>query len=589
MVSMSGFGEFRDELKRRKVYRVGVAYAVAGVAVLEIADLILPGLALPDWVYSFLVVLTLAGFPLALVLAWALELTPDGIRRTDGGSRGRWTVSAYAALGGAVAITVLAGWMLLRDPAPPSGFARADGRIGLAVLPFENMSGTPEDLQFTDGLHEEILNRLAGVQAFHLISRTSVMGYRDEPKPVPVVAEELGVDVVLEASVRRAGERLRITVQLIDARSDGHIWSDAYDTEYVIDELFDVQSDIASSVARELRINLGASERRMVERRPTSSLAAYEAFVRGRTRLETWSDEGTANAIAYFLEAAEADPQFALAYAGIAEAYAWGIASGLFDDTEEEEAREAASRALELDDELGAAHTAQAVLHYYIDQDWEASERQFRRGLELRPNDPNAHHWFGHLLMTLGRVEESLEIARRGYELDPLSPAMNLQWAWELFDARRYREAVEELRSSIEMEDEYERFRRLEARALARLGSLDEAQAVWQGVVDRLGEGSLSQAGCFLTLVGRSAEAEERLRELRAMEGASPTSLALLETCLGNTEPALDALERAQREARHPGGLVVDARLDPLREELRYRAVMEAWGLPPDHVFGSNR
>lgn len=586
---MSRFGELRDELKRRRVYRVGAAYAVTGVAVLEIAGLILPGLALPDWVYSFLVVSTLAGFPLALILAWALELTPDGIRRTDGGSKERRAVSAYAALGGAVAVTVLVGWVLLRDTPRPSSFARPDGRIGLAVLPFENMSGTPEDLQFTDGLHEEILNRLAGVQAFHLISRTSVMGYRDEPKPVPVVAEELGVDVVLEASVRRAGERLRITVQLIDARSDDHIWSDAYNTEYVIDELFDVQSEIASSVTRELRISLGASERRIVERRPTSSLAAYEAFVRGRTRLETWSEEGTDNAIAYFREATEADPEFALAYAGIAEAYAWGIGSGLFDDTQVAEAREAVSRALQLDDELGAAHTAQAVLHYYVDQDWEASERRFRRGLALRPNDPNAHHWFGHLLMNLGRVEEALEIARRGHEVDPLSPAMNLQWAWELFYARRYQEAVEQLRRAVEMEEDYARFRRLEARALARLGRLPEAQIVWQGVVDRLGEGSLSQAGCFLTLVGRSAEAEVRLRELRAMADASPTSLAYLETCLGNTAQALDALEQAQREGLHPGGLVVDARLDPLREEPRYRAVVEAWALPSHPVFGSIR
>lgn len=586
---MSEFGDLLDELKRRRVYRVGVAYLVVGVAVLEIADLILPGLSLPDWVYPFLVVVTLTGFPIALVLAWALELTPDGVRRTHGGSKGRWTVPAYGALGGAVALTAFVGWMLLRDPAEPPSFARPDGRIGLAVLPFDNMSGTPEDLQFTDGLHEEILNRLAGVRAFHLISRTSVMGYRREPQPVQVVAEELGVDVVLEASVRRAGEWLRITVQLIDARSDGHIWSNVYDTEYVIDEIFDVQSEIASSVTRELRINLGAEERRTVERRPTSSLAAYEAFVRGRTRLETWSNEGTERALAYFLEATEEDPEFALAYAGIAEAYAWGIASGLFADTVAAQAREAASRALELDNELGAAHTAQAVLHYYLDQDWEASERRFRRGLELRPNDPNAHHWLAHLLMTLGRVEESVEIARRGYELDPLSPAMSLQWAYALFDARRYDEAVEELRRSVEMEEDYERFRRLEARALARLGRTAEAEAVWQDVAERLGEGSLASAGCFLTLVGRAPEAEERLRQLRDLEDASPLALALLESCLGYTERALDALERAQQEGRRPGSLVVDARFDPLRDEPRYRAIMDAWQLPRDPVFASNR
>lgn len=586
---MSEFGELLDELKRRRVYRVGVAYMIAGVAVLEIADLILPGLALPDWVYPFLVVVTLAGFPIALVLAWALELTPDGIRRTHGGSRRRWTVPAYGALASAVAVTAFVGWMLLRDTAEPPSFARPDGRIGLAVLPFDNMSGTPEDLQFTDGLHEEILNRLAGVQAFHLISRTSVMGYRREPQPVQVVAEELGVDVVLEASVRRAGERLRIMVQLIDAKTDGHIWSDAYDTDYVIDELFDVQSEIASSVTRELRINLGAEERRTVQRRPTSSLAAYEAFVRGRARLETWTSEGTESALAYFLQATEHDPDFALAYAGIAEAYAWGIASEVFGDTVAAEAREAASRALELDNELGAAHTAQAVLHYYLDQDWGASEGQFRRGLELRPNDTNAHHWFAHLLMTLGRVEEAVEIARRGYELDPLSPAMNLQWAFALFDARRYEEAVDQLRRSVEMEDDYGSRRRLEARALARLGRAAEAEAVWQDVAERRGEGSLAGAGCFLTLVGRAPEAEERLRQLRDLEDGSSLSLALLETCLGYTERALDALERARQEGRHPESLVVDARFDPLRDEPRYRAVMDAWQLPRDPVFASNR
>lgn len=583
---MSGFGELLEELKRRKVYRAGIAYAIAGLAVLEVADLLLPALPVPEWVYPFLVVVTLAGFPLALVLAWALELTPDGIRTTEGRSE-RGKMPAYLGLAVTLAVTGFVGWTLLREPTGPSTFAGSDGRIRLAVLPFENMSGTPEDLQFTDGIHEEILNRLANVQAFHVISRTSVMGYREDPKPVPTVADELGVTVVLEGSVRRAGDRMRVTTQLIDAGRDAHLWSDTYDTEYVIDELFDVQSDIALSVARALRTNLGATEQRSIERRPTTSLAAYESFVRGRTQLETWSDEGVENAVAYFGDAIEADPDFALAYAGLAEAYAYGIASGPFSEAEVGEAREAASRALELDEELGAAHTARAILHYYIDRDWEASERRFRRGLQLSPNDPNAHHWLGHLLMTLGRVDESLEVAERGYELDPLSPAMNLQWAYALFYARRYTEAVEQLRRTIALEADYGRYASLTARALARLGRLEEAEAVWERMVEGWGEPSHSETGCFLALIGRRSAAERHLRELRAVEDPSPGALARLEACLGNEERALHALERSVEEGQHPLDLVVDPWLDTLRDDPRYRTAARAWGLPTEPVFGS--
>jgi tetratricopeptide (TPR) repeat protein len=234
-------------------------------------------------------------------------------------------------------------------------------------------------------------------------------------------------------------------------------------------------------------------------------------------------------------------------------------------------------------------HTPPRPSSTNFDQEWEASERQFRRGLELRPNDPNAHHWFGHLLMTLGRVDESLEIARRGYELDPLSPAMNLQWAYALFDARRYDEAVEQLRRSVEMEEDYDRFRRLEASALARLGRAAEGETVWQDVVERLGEGTLSGAGCFLAQLGQTSAAEERVRDLRAIGGDFPLSLARLESCLGNVERSLDALERAQLEGRHPGQLVVDPRFDPLRDEPRYRMVMGEWGLPQDRIFPPTR
>lgn len=537
---MSGFGELLEELKRRKVYRAGIAYAIAGLAVLEIADLLLPALPVPEWVYPFLVVVTLAGFPLALVLAWALELTPDGIRTTEGRSGRGLKMPAYLGLAVTLAVTGSVGWTLLRAPTGPSTLAGSDGRIRLAVLPFENMSGTPEDLQFTDGIHEEILNRLANVQAFHVISRTSVMGYREDPKPVPTVADELGVTVVLEGSVRRA-----------------------------------------------LRTNLGATEQRSIERRPTTSLAAYESFARGRTQLETWSDEGVENAVAYFGDAIEADPDFALAYAGLAEAYAFGIASGPFSEAEVDEAREAASRALELDEELGAAHTARAILHYYIDRDWEASERRFRRGLQLSPNDPNAHHWFGHLLMTVGRVDESLEIAERGYELDPLSPAMNLQWAYALFNARCYDDAVEQLRRTIALEADYGRYASLTARALARLGRLEEAEAVWARMVEGWGEPSHSETGCFLALIGRRSGAERHLRELRAVENPSPGALARLEACLGNEERALRALDRSVEEGQHPLDLVVDPRLDALRDDPRYRAAARAWGLPTEPVFGS--
>ncbi len=421
---MTRFHRFLAELKRRGVYRAALLYAVVGLAVLEGADVLVPALGLPASIVTGVAVLALVCFPVALVVAWFYQVTPHGLEPTpeapSPASPG--VLLPLGAAGVAVAFVAFASGWLLR-PAVDGGAEPESERTPIAVLPFTNMSG-PEDEYFTDGLHEEVIARLSGLSSFRVTSRTSVMGYRDEPKPIPEVGRELGVDAILEGSVRRAGSTLRMTAQLVDARHDEHLWTATYDREYSMEAILAIQEDVAGQVAQALRVALADDESEVAT--PTGDLQAYDLYLLGRHHWNARTPDGLRRAIELFEQATELDPGFARAWAGLSEAYA--VLSPYDPGTSPRQAmasaREAASRALSLNPDLAEAHASLGFIAFSFDWDPETAERHFDRAVELNPSHAPGLYWRAWYHGFMGRFDEARIGLERALAVGPRSVAV---------------------------------------------------------------------------------------------------------------------------------------------------------------------
>ena len=443
------------ELKRRKVVRVAVVYAATAFAVLQAADIMLEQMSVPEWGMGLVVAFVVLGFPIALVLAWALELTPDGIRKTDAPEAGE---VAPALLGkrtvlAAVLLVVLgvglgAGWLLKpatdgpQTPAEslagtpairtaPTVETDADVKAGeaasgqpdqntIAVLPFLNMSADPDNAFFADGISEELLNILAGVDGLKVASRTSAFSFKGKDTPIPQIARELGVRHILEGSVRRQGDRVRITAQLIETRSDTHLWSETFERELV--DIFRVQEEIAQAITLALKDVLGV--RTVSVAATTTDLTAYELFLRGRTKF--YQRVGLDEAISDLRSAVERDPDFAEAWAFLGAASFvvgnGGYPSELDRASLMDAARRAAERALALDPELA---TALAVKGQLLTRNRDAAQtveglRLLERAASGVTADTSAPLWLGLSLLELGRVDRALPSLEQANALDPL-------------------------------------------------------------------------------------------------------------------------------------------------------------------------
>jgi TolB-like protein len=333
----SKVGSFLAELKRRKVYRVAVVYAVVAFVIWGAAEQLVPGLALPPWVFRLIVLLTILGFPIALVLAWAFEITPDGVRRTE-------PVRAESAEA---------------PSSPPLAVTHDVERRSIAVLPFANMSDDPENEYFSDGMTEEIINALTQLEDLRVAARTSCFAFKGKPADIGEIGAKLKVATVLEGSVRKAGTRLRITAQLVNVADGYHLWSERYDRE--MEDVFAIQEDIARAIADRLQVTLAGGAGERLVKPPTKSLEAYDLYLKGRyfvNRIVEVAGEGPRKGIDFFEQALALDPGYALAHAGIADAYSFLGSTVLRPKEALPKAREAAMRALELDDTLAETHCA---------------------------------------------------------------------------------------------------------------------------------------------------------------------------------------------------------------------------------------
>lgn len=393
------------ELRRRKVFRVAVAYIVVAWLVLQVVDVLAPMLELPNWVARGVLLLLIIGLPLALLFAWAYELTPDGIRR-DLGQYGGDASLPQEKVGAATA-------------AP-------DGK-SIAVLPFENLSRDHANEPFTIGVHDDLITQISKIGSIKTISRTSVMQYRETTKTIPQIAAELGVATVLEGGIQKVGDRVRVNVQLIDAVNDHHLWADSYDRQLTAENIFSIQEEIATSVAVALDATLSVEQRDRLANVPTKNMAALEEYFAGRQSVAVRNVHMLEKGAAHFERAIELDPDFALAYVGLADAVVLQNVYGNLPTTEMIAIAEPLiQKALLLDDRLGEAYTSLGGLRYH-DKDYAAAEAAYRRALELNSNYATTYLWYGSLLIDgLDRVMESFAMTSKAAELDPLSCTINI-------------------------------------------------------------------------------------------------------------------------------------------------------------------
>jgi TolB-like protein/Tfp pilus assembly protein PilF len=466
--------------------------------------------------------------------------------------------------------------------------ARASELRMVAVLPLDNLSGDPDQEFFADGMTEALITSLAKIGALKVISRTSVMRYKGVKKPLREIAKELGVGAIVEGSVLRAGERVRITAQLIHAPTDEHLWAEAYDRD--LGDVLTLQSEVAQAIAREVQVKLTPQEASRLASVGTVNPDAHEACLRGRYFWHMRTPDAVKKGLECFQRAIALDANFAPAYTGIADSHIvdGGRFLALPPDVAYARAREAALKALELDDDLAEAHTSFAAVLTDYDWDWGGAEREYRRAVELNPSYVTAHAWYAEHLSRMGRHAEAINEAKLARELDPLSLISNVIVAWIQFFARDYDEAIEHAKKTLELDPNYVAAHRILGWAYEETGQFVAAIEAHSKAASLAGDSPnfRGQLGRAFALAGKADEARAILDELHGLSARTPISaldIALIYGALGEKSQALDWLEKAVDErSDHAPYLMVNPRVDALRSAPRFQKLLDRMGLPPD-------
>ncbi len=454
----------------------------------------------------------------------------------------------------------------------------------LAVLPLANLSGDPGQDYFVDGMTDALRQHLEGISSLRVISRTSSMHYRGSGKPLPDIARELKVDAIVEGSVLRSGDRVRISVELIQAGMDRRLWSNSYERD--LRDVFALQADVALSIADEIRVTLTPPDRARLARVHASNPDAYQAYSKGRFFWNKRTEEDLKKAIGFFQQAVDKDPAYALAYDGLADCWLpLGWYGYLSPSATFPHAKAAVTRALSLDDALAEAHTSLAFVSLYYDRDWTKAEREFRRGIALNPNYANGHHWYAEYLTLVGRHKQAIAESERARELDPLSTIINTWLGSRYFFARQYDKAIEEYRNAVEMDPNFVPAHLVLGHAYEQKGMLKEAIVEFERAVSLAGSSSIYAASLAHAygVSGRRVEALRVLEDLRKMADSrfvSSYDLALAHLGLGENAKAFELLNAAVQE-RSPRVvfLGVEPRFDGLRADPRFRELMRSVGL----------
>ncbi len=457
----------------------------------------------------------------------------------------------------------------------------------LAVLPFENAGNDPNSEYLSDGITESLIDNLSQIPNLKVIARTSVFRYKGRQTDPRVVGRELGVRAVVTGRVAQRGQRLTINVELVDARDDRHIWGEQYSRN--LSDVLDLQESISRELSDKLRLRLSGQDEKRLGKRYTDNTEAYELYLKGHYFWRKFTSAGIRKGIEYFQQAIEKDPNYALAYAGLADCYGLGSVGGGGISPAEgmPKAKAAATKALEIDDDLAEAHLSLALVRTYYDWDWSGAEREFRRSIALNPNYAEAHHFYSHYFMALGRIEDSYVESKRALELDPLSPDLTWHLGWHYFFARRYDQAIEQTKKTFELDPSSGPAHIVLGYAYEQKGMFALAITEFKKV-SGLSPGTpfgLSDLAHVHAVSGQRAEAVRILAELREMSKhryVPSNYFAIVYTGLGEKDQAFEWLQKTFDEHSFwLGTLKVDPRLDVLRSDPRFQDLLRRMDLPP--------
>ena len=575
---------FFAELKRRNVYKVAVAYLVGGWALAQGIAQVFPVFDVPNWAIRLIVLLIIIGFPIALILAWAFELTPEGLKRSedvDPAAQQRAKSHAWIYIVIAGALLSIGLFMLgrygFREKTPSSNEVPAKS---VAVLPFGNLSRDPDNEYFAAGIQDEIITRLAQISDLKVISCTSTQRYKSTGENLRQIASELGVTNIVEGSVQRANDQVHVNVQLLNSLTDSHLWADTFDRK--LTDVFGVESEIAKTIADTLRAKLTGREAATLTVRPTENNAAHDLYLKGRFFWNKRTSADIKTALGYFEQAANVDPNYAVAYAGMADCYlllplyGGGVPTEMYP-----KAIAMAQKAISLDPNLGEPHASLGLIHALSDFDFPASVHEFEEAIRLNPNYATAHHWFGDsTLPALGQFDRANAEAKRALELDPLSVVNNTDAGTVYWITGRYQEAVTQFRKAIEMDSQNYSAHWGLGQALERVGDLPGAIAEYEKSTqlddDPLPLGLLGAAKAKAGDRAAALAILNRLEDIAKHRYVPDYSFALIHLALGQKDEAVHWLDSSY--AKHQPDLNwirVDPDLRSLHGDTRFEALAE--------------
>jgi serine/threonine-protein kinase len=590
---------FFSELKRRNVYKVAVAYAVVAWLLIQAASILFPAFDAPPWVMKIFIIVIIFGFPVALIFSWAFEITPEGIKleseiepnKSIKRRTGRKIVAVTIALAVVAAGLFVYQLVLQRSTiTPTASAARIEAATGapnksIAVLPFVNMSADKNDEYLSDGMTEELINVLAKVPGLRVPGRTSCFAFKgkNEEDIFRKVGDQLHVGTVLEGSVRKAGDKLRVTAQLINVSDGYHLWSKDYDGD--VKDILNFQSNVAEQVVQALQVKLGGEGTRVLAKKPTENPEAHRLYLLGRYEFAKYTQTGWNNAIHYYEQALRLDPNYALAYCGLADNYAY-MGSVVMPEKEAiAKEKEFAQKALELDPELAEAHMSVA-LALVAAFDWRNGLKEFDRALELNPNLAFAYELQAWTVNGLGRFDEAISKTRKAVELDPLNPFFQMSLSFYQYWARQYDDAIAQARKTLAMDPNSAISHVLVGLSFLKKGDTAGAIAELQKSKDP-DPGAWYQGflGYAYAISGERAKAEVVLRELEQLakrQYVSPTVFATIYLGLGQKEKCLAWLEKSyEQQDSACWYLKIDQIYDSVRNEPRFQTLVQK-------VFGSN-
>ena len=574
-------GNFFAELKRRNVYKVAVAYAIVAWLLIQAASILFPTFEAPSWVMKVFVAAVVLGFPIAVILAWAFELTPEGIKHTEdvdlpAGRISKNRTWIYVTVIGAalsVALFFVGRFSAPSSSASPAGLPEKS----IAVLPFENQNRDPDTDYLCGGIPESIINSLSELPKLKVMSRNSVFHYKGKQTDAQTVGKELKVQTLLTGRVRQRGDSLTIGVELINAQDNSQVWGQQYNRKLA--DVFAVQEEIAKEVSAKLRLKLTGAEQEQLAKRPTENLKAFQYYMQGRAAAQRRTNAELLASVSFFERALQEDGKYALAYAGLADAYAnLGYYGSIAPIEGRRKAEEAARKALELDDKLAEAHVALGLVYIgFAPSNFPVGDRELRHAIELNSNLAVARYNLGLSFIRQGRLDEAIVELRKARELDPLSSVIARAVAIPYYFKRDYKRAFELLREANELGPALSAT--WEIGLFIRSGSLNEAFAEIEKAKDARKSDPLFiySTGMAYAASGKQAEALQSIKELEAISGASLSTahwIAKIYATLNDKEMAFSWLERGLATGALGVFYKDEPVWDPIRDDPRFAALV---------------